>query len=516
MWTKTRRRSSHSVRRPLFHSLIIGIALVAAVYASFSPARTAIRAQESTLIGAPISEAESPAVLDVKVERATVAAARDFTALPTPSSAVAATLDLVDETIETGPQPQQPQVQASGEQPLQVQALQVATATPAPGVSASPVPTATPATDSCVRSAGQSIYCVYTAKAGDTISTIATQFGLNASGGISAGELVAQSNKPDVANSNSIKVGQQLRVPLANGIIHTVLTAETLAELADGYGVTAAAIQSANAGNATGGPLPIGQQFLIPGPAKIPSITSTSAPSPSALAAESEEPDEPAAAEATAEPTATATAVPPTATPVPPTATPVPPTATPVPPAREPAATESATTALPPPIATSAATEVPPTPTTQATAAATATPSPTATPKATATAAAAPAKSKAGFIWPASGPISSAFGPAHPLGIDIDFYANPSQAVNAAAAGTVTFAGGDACCSYGHYVIVDHGNGFSTLYAHLSKISVSAGAKVTQGQQLGLGGMTGYATGAHLHFEMRYNGGIVNPTAYLP
>ena len=82
--------------------------------------------------------------------------------------------------------------------------------------------------------------------------------------------------------------------------------------------------------------------------------------------------------------------------------------------------------------------------------------------------AAAPTRLRSGFIWPASGPISSYFGPSHPLGIDIDFFANPNQAVGAAAAGTVTFAGGDACCSYGYYVIIDHGNGFETLYGHFS------------------------------------------------
>jgi len=80
----------------------------------------------------------------------------------------------------------------------------------------------------------------------------------------------------------------------------------------------------------------------------------------------------------------------------------------------------------------------------------------------------------------------------------------------------VTFAGGDPCCSYGYYVIVDHGNGFTTLYAHFSSIRVTQGQKVAQGDVLGLGGRTGFATGNHLHFEVRRNGGIVNPLNYLP
>ena len=80
----------------------------------------------------------------------------------------------------------------------------------------------------------------------------------------------------------------------------------------------------------------------------------------------------------------------------------------------------------------------------------------------------------------------------------------------------MTFAGGNPCCSYGYYVIVDHGNGFTTLYAHLSALAVTPGQKVTQGQALGNGGRTGYATGNHLHFEVRLNGKIVDPIAYLP
>jgi len=80
----------------------------------------------------------------------------------------------------------------------------------------------------------------------------------------------------------------------------------------------------------------------------------------------------------------------------------------------------------------------------------------------------------------------------------------------------VTFAGGNTCCSYGLYVIVDHGNGYTTLYAHLSSISVTQGQRVLLGQLLGLGGRTGYATGNHLHFEVRYNDTILDPLKALP
>lgn len=124
--------------------------------------------------------------------------------------------------------------------------------------------------------------------------------------------------------------------------------------------------------------------------------------------------------------------------------------------------------------------------------------------------------SRSGFIWPATGPISSYFTGGHPLGIDIDFFGNPNQPVGSVAAGRVVFAGGNSCCSYGLYVVVDHGNGFETLYAHFSSIAVSVGQQVAQGQILGNGGRTGYATGNHLHFEVHLNGSVVNPLLYLP
>ena len=69
--------------------------------------------------------------------------------------------------------------------------------------------------------------------------------------------------------------------------------------------------------------------------------------------------------------------------------------------------------------------------------------------------------------------------------------------------------------SYGNYVVVDHGNGLSTLYAHMSALTVSAGQSVSAGQQVGLVGSTGSSTGPHLHFEVRINGSNVDPAPYL-
>jgi murein DD-endopeptidase MepM/ murein hydrolase activator NlpD len=124
--------------------------------------------------------------------------------------------------------------------------------------------------------------------------------------------------------------------------------------------------------------------------------------------------------------------------------------------------------------------------------------------------------SSAGFIWPVSGPISSYFGPSHPLGIDIDQYNNPGGPIVAASSGVVTFAGGDACCSYGLYVVINHQNGFETLYAHMASMTVNQGEYVQQGEVIGYVGLTGRSTGYHLHFEVHLNGAVVNPLDYLP
>jgi murein DD-endopeptidase MepM/ murein hydrolase activator NlpD len=137
------------------------------------------------------------------------------------------------------------------------------------------------------------------------------------------------------------------------------------------------------------------------------------------------------------------------------------------------------------------------------------------TPTATTTATPSPASSSR-FIWPVqSRKISTLFSADHPA-IDIDEFPSGGNPVSAAAAGTVTFAGGSSCCSYGLYVIVKHSDGYTTLYAHLSSYSVSEGQEVTQGQLLGKSGSTGRSTGAHLHFEVRKDGVAVDPLTLLP
>ncbi len=124
------------------------------------------------------------------------------------------------------------------------------------------------------------------------------------------------------------------------------------------------------------------------------------------------------------------------------------------------------------------------------------------------------------LMWPVQGTLSSPFGwRIHPIlgyrkfhtGIDIGVgYGTP---IHAADSGTVIYAtwmGG-----YGNVVIIDHGRGISTLYAHQSRLAVGNGTRVARGQVIGYIGSTGLSTGPHLHFEVRLNGNPVDPLGYL-
>lgn len=115
------------------------------------------------------------------------------------------------------------------------------------------------------------------------------------------------------------------------------------------------------------------------------------------------------------------------------------------------------------------------------------------------------------FIWPAKGGyITSNYGYRWGrLHAGIDIAGVKDKTIMASDAGTVTFAGSKA--SFGNLVIIDHGDGYETYYAHLSSISVKKGAKVGQGQKIGVMGSTGHSTGTHLHFEIRINGKPQNP-----
>lgn len=118
------------------------------------------------------------------------------------------------------------------------------------------------------------------------------------------------------------------------------------------------------------------------------------------------------------------------------------------------------------------------------------------------------------FIWPS--PVKAVSGNdywgAH-LGIDIA--AGMGQYIYAADSGVVVYAG-PIGGGYGNMVMIDHGNGYQTLYAHNSQVNVSCGQNVTQGQVIALAGSSGNSTGPHLHFEVRYFGGFINPWSVLP
>ena len=102
------------------------------------------------------------------------------------------------------------------------------------------------------------------------------------------------------------------------------------------------------------------------------------------------------------------------------------------------------------------------------------------------------------------------WGSLHP-GIDIG--AEMGAPIHAAASGRVILAGYSG--GYGNLIVIDHGNGLATAYAHQSRLGASVGQEVSQGDVIGYVGSTGFSTGPHLHFEVRVNGLPVDPMGYL-
>ena len=116
--------------------------------------------------------------------------------------------------------------------------------------------------------------------------------------------------------------------------------------------------------------------------------------------------------------------------------------------------------------------------------------------------------------WPVSGPVTSGFGLRWGrMHEGIDIAVAEGTPVRAAGAGTVIYAGWMG--GYGNLVVVDHGNGLSTAYAHNSSLGVGVGQSVTAGQVVSYSGNTGNSTGPHVHFEVRVNGSAVDPLGYL-
>jgi len=135
-----------------------------------------------------------------------------------------------------------------------------------------------------------------------------------------------------------------------------------------------------------------------------------------------------------------------------------------------------------------------------------------------------PQATSGGYIWPTDtrlvtspfGARSSpgGIGSTYHLGVDIG--ASYGSPIYATKSGTVILIGGPWGGGYGNYVVLDHGSGNNTLYAHMSSVAVSEGQTVSQGQVIGYVGSTGNSTGPHLHYEIWENGGRIDPLTYLP
>lgn len=122
---------------------------------------------------------------------------------------------------------------------------------------------------------------------------------------------------------------------------------------------------------------------------------------------------------------------------------------------------------------------------------------------------------RAAISWPVSGPLLERYGPRGSgwhSGIDVD--APEGAPVAPAAPGIVMDTGWES--GYGNRVVVAHGRGLETTYAHLARITVGIGAFVTESSRIGAVGCTGSCDGAHLHFEVRINGLSSNPLLWLP
>lgn len=277
-------------------------------------------------------------------------------------------------------------------------------------------------------------YQVYQVQEGDTVSSIATRFG------ISIEYVIA--NNAEIADANFLTLGQAILVPAGNGILHEVRYGETLSDIAARYSVD---VESIAAFEPNGidevNDIAETQLLYVPGGQPLPVAPPEAEPVPA-----------PEAGDGGSAPGG------------------------------------GASVDAPSGGGSSSDGEI----------------------------VAGGPSSGEGLIWPVVGPISSYYGGGHPLGIDIDGFRLGGAAVGSATSGTVVFAGGNACCSYGLYVVVVSPGGIETLYAHLSEIYVSAGETVSQGQAIGVIGNSGYSTGVHLHFEVIDNGVRVNPVNYLP
>jgi murein DD-endopeptidase MepM/ murein hydrolase activator NlpD len=264
----------------------------------------------------------------------------------------------------------------------------------------------------------------------------------------------------NLTDANTLKQGQQLNIPPATGKLHIAKDGDTLDSLAQTYAVSKAGIVAVN-GLTDDATLKAGQRLLIPSTTKPPAADPTFTPTQLTAASSSE--------------------------PVP-IAPPDAGTGSPTPPQMSMVASLLQT----PSILSS-----------------------TGAPTVTVTNKKVP---KLAWPVPVSPPkigVSQGFRPGH-TGIDI--YAPTGTTIMAAAAGTIKMAekNPDGFSGYGWIVIVDHGDGISTWYAHCGGFNVKAGDKVKAGDTLAQVGMTGRTTGPHLHFELRIGTTAVDPRLALP
>jgi len=283
-----------------------------------------------------------------------------------------------------------------------------------------------------------------------------TLFSIARKHGVSVDAVLWANNLND---ANVLKQGQKLTIPASTGKLHTVKEGDTLDTLAQSYSVSKTGIATVN-GLADNAGLKAGQRLLIPVPVKPPAGDPAFVPAP-LQAASSEEP-------------------------------------VPIP-------SDAATGSPTPPLISSVA------PMLQVPGVMTA----TGAPSVTVTNRKVP---KLAYPIPLSPPkvgISQGFRPGH-TGIDI--YAPQGTPIKAAAAGTVKMAekNPEGFNGYGWILIVDHGDGVSTWYAHCGGFNVNAGDKVATGDTIGTVGMTGRTTGPHLHFELRVNASAIDPRLALP
>ena len=305
----------------------------------------------------------------------------------------------------------------------------------------------------------------YVVQAKDTAYSIARRHGVSV-------DALLWAN--DLADANVLKEGQKLTIPPSSGALYPVKDGDTLDSVAKAHGVSLTGIAAVN-GLAEDGSLTVGQRLLIPAPRQVGSPDPAFSPVAVTAAQVSEPVPVPSVA-------ATAT----------PTTTPAP-TSTPAPSAASRSLVAAAAPVVKPTDRPSAA--------------------PSGTPSVTVTTRKLPKLQWPVPITPPKIGITQRFQPGH-TGIDIG--APEGTPIKAMADGVVKRAEKGDNGGYGWLVVLDHGEGVTTWYAHQSEISVAVGDKVQAGQKVGAAGATGRSTGPHLHFEVRVGNTPIDPLIALP